>query len=243
MQRVGGPVIREELPADIPTLYSWPKIATSHERPWVRCNMVMSLDGAIAGPDGKSASIGSPIDKKVFSAVRRDSDVILVGAGTVRQEGYRPTVVPIAVVTNQLNFNEGLPVFNQVGPMSPKNLIITHDNAINDAPDWLKRAVSFIPSGKSSVDLKRAVAGLHALGLDRIHCEGGPLLLTALIKAQVLDELLLTVTPILVGGSSTLLTSAIGECRGEFTQVLVEDGTLLLRFIPQYPTSPALTGE
>jgi len=243
MQKVGGPVVGDDLQADIPTLYSWPKSAINHERPWVRCNMVMSLDGAIAGPDGKSASIGSPTDKKVFSAVRRDSDVILVGAGTARQEGYRPSVVPIALVSNRLNFSEGLPLFDQAGPTSPPNLIITHDDAINDAPNWLKQVASFIPSGKSSVDLKRAVAGLHDLGLDRIHCEGGPLLLTALIQAQVLDELLLTVTPILVGGSSTLLTSAIGDCRGAFSQVLVEDGTLLLRFIPQYPTSPTLSSE
>jgi len=243
MQRVGSAVIGEDLGAEIPALYAWPKSAKSHERPWVRCNMVMSLDGAIAGPDGKSASIGSAVDKKVFSAVRRDSDVIVVGAGTAREEGYRPSVVPIALVSNQLRLHKELPLFHQVGATSPRTLILTHDNAISNAPTWLSSVAEFLPCGESAVDLKRAVAGLHELGLDRIHCEGGPALLTALMQAEVLDELLLTVTPILVGGSSTLLTSAIGNCRGQFTQVLAEDGTLLLRFIPQYPTASTATSK
>jgi riboflavin biosynthesis pyrimidine reductase len=243
MQRVGGPLIGENLQAEIPMLYDWPDSAISHERPWVRCNMVMSLDGAIAGPDGKSASIGSSIDKKVFSAVRRDSDVILVGAGTARDEGYRPSAVPIAVVSNKLGFTQEMPLLDLASATSPRSLIITNEKAIAQAPAWLSHAASFIPSGESSVDLNIAIAGLHDLGLDRIHCEGGPALLTALIQAEVLDELLLTVTPMLVGGSSTLLTSAVGDLRGQFTQILTEDGTLLLRFIPHYSASAAFSSK
>jgi len=234
MQRVDESGIGETPGTDIPALYSWPASATAHERPWVRCNMVMSLDGAITGPDGKSASIGSPIDKKVFSGVRRDSDVILVGAGTARDEGYRPSVVPIALVSNRLSFDEAMPLFEQATAGSPKSLIISHDEAIAAAPNWLHSAASFISSGKSSVDLKLAIAGLHDHGFDRIHCEGGPELLTALIQAKVLDELLLTVTPVLIGGSATLLTSAIGNLPGKFTQILTEGGTILMRFVPDY---------
>ncbi|CAB5042563.1 unannotated protein [freshwater metagenome] len=234
MQQVEESGIGENLDLDIPSMYPWPASATSHERPWVRCNMVMSLDGAIAGPDGRSASIGSPVDKKVFAGVRRDSDVILVGAGTAREEGYRPSVVPIAIVSNRLTFTTVTPIFEQATAQSPRTLIISHEQAIADAPDWLRSAASFIPSGKSSVDLKLAIAGLHARGLDRIHCEGGPVLLTALIQAKALDELLLTVTPVLVGGSATLLSSAIGNLPGQFTQILTQDGTILMRFIPDY---------
>lgn len=238
MQRVGEQGFGDYLADEIPSLYSWPDSAITHERPWVRCNMVMSLDGAIAGPDGRSASLGSPIDKKVFSAARRDSDVILVGAGTARDEGYRPAVVPIALVSDQLGFTEAMPIFNQATPDSPKSLIITHEKAIESAPDWLKNAATLIASGQSRVDLHLAIQALHERGLDRIHCEGGPALLTALIQAQTLDELLLTITPILVGSATTLLTAAIGHLPGKFTQVLTEDGTLLLRFTPQYSTSP-----
>ena len=70
---------------DLPDHYPWPD-----EGQWVRAMMVCTLDGAAAGPDGLSGSISGPADHAVFAAVRRFADVVLVGGGTVKAEGYGP---------------------------------------------------------------------------------------------------------------------------------------------------------
>src|SRR3954452_15153851 len=59
------------------------------DRPFVRINMISSLDGAIA-VNGRSGLLGGPGDRQVFHALRSLADVILVGAGTARAEGYGP---------------------------------------------------------------------------------------------------------------------------------------------------------
>lgn len=217
-----------------PALYAWPSSAVTKDRAWVRCNMVMTQDGAAVGTDGKSATIATPIDKEVFRALRRDSDVILVGAGTARAEGYRPTVVPIALVSRTLALPHDLPLFAQHKPDSPTPILLTTSKAINSAPPWLKDIAELVDCGGADVDLSTALRALHSRGLTRVHCEGGPTLLTSLIQAQLLDELLLTITPVIQGATKSLIGELDSPVRGVFSQVLVEDGTLLLRFLPDY---------
>lgn len=214
---------------DVRRLYAWPEAAVSGAATWVRCNMVMSLDGVIAGPDGQSASIATPIDKQVFLALRRDCDVILVGAGTARTEGYRPAAAPIALVTRTLDLHLDMPLFAQATDATPRTLVITTDEAAAAAPAWLLDAADLLPCGASEVDLPRALAELRRRGMARVHCEGGPALMTSLIADHVLDELLLTVTPVLIGAGPRLVHELIGAADAAFTQVLTEDGTLLLR--------------
>jgi riboflavin-specific deaminase-like protein len=225
----------EPLPHEnIPDLYQWPLHASNHINPWVRCNMVMSLDGAVVDAEGKSAGIGTEADKRVFLAVRRDSDVILVGAGTARTEGYRPTTVPIALVTNHLHVEATMPLFADASDQSPMTYIFTTERAISQAPDWINEVATLISCGETTVDLPRMMHELHQLGFDRIHCEGGPMLLTSLLSESLLDELLLTVTPVLMGGGSTMITTALGKIQGEYTQVRTDEGTVLMRFTPRY---------
>ena len=217
-----------------PGLYAWPHSATAKDASWVRCNMVMTQDGAAAGPDGRSASIASPIDKTVFSALRRDSDVILVGAGTARAEGYRPAAVPIALVSRTLALPDDLPLLAQREPDSPKTYLLTTAMAMASAPAGLAAQAEIIDCGQTEVDLARALLELRSRGLTRVHSEGGPTLLTSLIKAKLLDELLLTITPVIQGASTSLIGPLDTPVFGKFSQVLIEDGTLLLRFLPDY---------
>ena len=83
---------------DLRAAYAFPA-----RRPWVRANMVSTLDGTMRGPDGSSRSISTPADQRVFALARRDADVILVGAGTIRAEDYRPSVRTVAIVTRRLD--------------------------------------------------------------------------------------------------------------------------------------------
>jgi riboflavin biosynthesis pyrimidine reductase len=76
--------------------YAWP------DGPWLRVNMVNTVDGAAQGPDGRSGTINNEVDMRVFQELRRTSDVILVGAGTARAERYGPVDTPIAVVGHTL---------------------------------------------------------------------------------------------------------------------------------------------
>ena len=234
MQQENSGSVESMAHGDIPSLYQWPTRAIDLQRPWIRCNMVMSLDGAVVDQEGKSAGLGTDADKRVFIAVRRDSDVILVGAGTARAEGYRPTSVPIALVTNSLNFTSTMPLFADATEDSPRTLIFTHARAAAKAPKWLDTIATLIPCGATQVELPLVLDELHHRGLDRIHCEGGPALLTSLLTESLLDELLLTVTPVLLGGGSTMITTALGKIQGEYTQVRTDEGTVLMRFAPNY---------
>ncbi len=217
-----------------PALYEWPNAATAKEHVWVRCNMVMTQDGAAVGSDGRSATIATPIDKQVFGALRRDCDVILVGAGTARAEGYRPSVVPIALVSRTLAVPHDLPLFAQHTPDSPPTFLLTTEKAIDAAPEWMHTSAELISCGAEEVDLALALKALHLRGLTRVHSEGGPALLTSLIQARLLDELLLTITPMIQGATKSLIGALDAPVKGAFSQVLVEDGTVLLRFLPDY---------
>ncbi len=82
-------------PTDLGALYRSPAA------PWFRANMVSTINGVAAGPDGRSGSINNDIDRQVFALLRSQADAILVGAGTARTEGYQPTDRPIVIVTKQ----------------------------------------------------------------------------------------------------------------------------------------------
>jgi riboflavin biosynthesis pyrimidine reductase len=177
-------------------LYAWP------EGPWLRVNMVSTVDGAAQGADGRSGSINNAVDRVVFDALRVDADVVVVGAGTVRTEGYGPLGMPFVVVGSSL----------------PPQL--------EGHPD-----VRLHPGGDAEA-LRRLVDGLRAEGLRRILSEGGPTLLSGLLQAEVVDELCCTITPRIVGGSGRRIVSGPPVDVPLTLSSLVEaDGTLLARWL------------
>src|SRR4051795_13774392 len=78
---------------DLTGLYAAP------DRPWLRVNMVATVDGAATGDDGTSRSINNGADKVVFDLLRDLSDAIVVGAGAVRIEGDPVGGKPLVVVS------------------------------------------------------------------------------------------------------------------------------------------------
>ncbi len=197
--------------AQLDQLYAWPPDGTA----WLRANMVSTIDGAAASPDGLSAGISSPADRRVFGRLRGLADVILVGAGTARSEGYRPalhkpdfadrraeagkTVVPaIAVVTRSMDIDLSLPLYSE--PLVT-SIIITCSGADAAQIEAARRTCDVIISGDSEVDLTGAISELQRRGLQHVHSEGGPRLLADLVAADLLDELLITLSPALAGGS------------------------------------------
>jgi len=179
----------------------------------IRAVMLASADGAVTGADGVAGSVGDPGDRRLFAALRALADVVLVGAGTVRAEGYRDVQVPhrlraaraargrpdrvtLAVVT-------GTGVLPEPA-LDGDPLVITSSGAPGLAA--LRAGLGddrvIVADGPTpgQVDVGAAVRALAARGLTRVHAEGGPTLLAALVAAGAVDELCLTLGPLLVGG-------------------------------------------
>ncbi|GAA1838159.1 pyrimidine reductase family protein [Pseudonocardia ailaonensis] len=221
-------------PADLPEIYAYPP---SPGRPVVRVNFVSSLDGAVS-VDGVSGGLGSAADKAVFGTLRRLADVILVGAGTARAEGYRgarkPTIgtdapPPIAVVTGSASLDPGTGLFTDT---STPTLVLTTTDAPADRRAALREA------GGEVVELPdltpaSLLGELERRGLRRVLCEGGPGLHGDLVRAGAVDELCLTLAPLVVAGDAGRIASGPAAAPPEgfaLASALEEDGTLLLRY-------------
>ena len=171
--------------------------------PWLRVNMVGSVDGAATGESGKSGSLNNAADKQVFDHLRSHADVIVVGAGTARAEGYRPTDRPIVVVSR--------------GGELPESLRGAPVGSVLVEP--LADAAAF---KQSLVDR----------GWTDILCEGGPSLLGDLLAAGVVDELCTTTVPRLVGGAHPRIVQGPPvDVPLRLHTLLESDGTLLARWL------------
>ncbi|OWY60806.1 hypothetical protein B7486_67190, partial [cyanobacterium TDX16] len=160
-------------------------------RPWVLVNMISSADGA-ASLDGTSGGLGGPADKAMFSALRQVPDVILVAAGTVRAEGYRPLRPPdevrarraahgldpvarLAIVTSHVDLDLADPLFTDA-ELPP--IVITGSGAPADRLAAVEAAGGqLLVAGDDRVDLALALAELGRHGAGVVLCEGGPSLL------------------------------------------------------------------
>ncbi|MFJ3232044.1 pyrimidine reductase family protein [Streptomyces sp. NPDC086787] len=239
---------REWSLAELATAYAYPEAAASGRSAWLRANMVSTLDGA-AQHEGRSQPISSATDMRIFGTLRALADVVVVGAETVRQEEYRPAraraefagarkaagqapAAAIAVVTASLDLDYSLPLFTS--PLVP-TLVLTGAAA---APDRIataeKAGARVVIAGDGvGVDPARAVQALAALGHTRLLTEGGPRLLGQMVAAGVLDELCLSLSPMLTAGDAQRIAggpSIAVPRRFELVSLLEEAGFLFSRY-------------
>lgn len=190
----------------------------AHPGPLLRLNFVSTLDGAATGPDGLSGSINSPADHRAFTAMRRGADVVVVGAGTARAEGYGSAGLPLVVVSRRGVLPETLHGAEQVV------LATTRASGMDEGEDrWL--------CGDETVDLAQVLERARSAFGPHVLCEGGPSLAADLAAAGLVDELGLTWTPRLVGGHRVdhprILDGDGLSLRLTSRHLLEEDGTLL----------------
>ncbi|WP_245631550.1 pyrimidine reductase family protein [Curtobacterium ammoniigenes] len=232
-----------ELYAGAPIPPSGPPPVPSNGR--IRVNFVTSLDGS-ATVDGRSGSLGGPADLRVFDLLRRLADVVLVGAGTVRTEGYGPMRLhdadvvwrrnhglpdhPVfAIVSGALALDPTSPIFTEA-PVRP--LILTVANAPDGPRAALDAVADVIDCGDTTIDPAQVRAAVVQRGLPRIHCEGGPSLLGALIAADAVDELCLSLSPTLEGGAGPRIAAGRSAPRTlRLAHVLRADDLLLTRHV------------
>lgn len=212
--------------------FDFPDLTTGQT--WVRGSFIVSLDGAIAGTEGRSGSLSTEADRVAFPLLRRACDAILVGAGTVRAERYHPSRFPMAVVSSSMDFPAELPLIEQRGPDSaPLVFLTTNEQAAQTRLS--KPGLEVVGCGTHAIDLGRALADLSSRGWHRIHCEGGAGLLGSLLEVGLLDEIVLTVSPMLIGGGPHLVgLPGFGPVALDMTQVIEVDGTVFLRAVVQH---------
>ena len=199
---------------DLARLYAWP------DGGGVRANFVSTLDGSAAGGDGRSGSINTEADGRVFHLQRWLADCVLVGAGTARTEGYRRGPTPLFVVSGRGHLPESLVDGDGVV------VLVTCAASEREPSDevWVE--------GDAEVDLAAVVARLRDGGLPRILAEGGPSLFHDLLDAGLVDELALTLAPRLVGGDATRVVAGppldgSSGLDAEVVHLLEQDGSLL----------------
>jgi riboflavin-specific deaminase-like protein len=201
----------------------------------VRVNFASSADGAVT-VDGTSRGLSSDADRDLFHLLRAMSDVVLVGAGTARKENYggaRETdgrIPPIAVVSRSLELDAASRLFTdtQVPP-----IIVTCSDAPTDKREALEGIADVVVAGTEMVDVKSAVDQLAERGLKRVICEGGPHLFGWLAAARVLDELDLTLAPLIAGGRAGRIIAGLESQLTDpmkLLHVLEDDGHLYLRY-------------
>ena len=212
-------------------------------RPWVALNFISSADGGTA-IDGKSSRLGDEDDKAVFQALRSVPDIIMVGAGTVEAEDYRPvaldaarrerrvaaglTEVPVlAIVSGRLSFDTERRVFSDP---EHRPMVIT-------GPEADPAKLAMLGDAADVIILEElTVTGILArLGAARvILCEGGPSLAGQFVAAGLVDELNLTISPKLVGGGSPRIAkgpAADPPIDMRLDRVLAGERSLFLRYL------------
>lgn len=243
--------MRQLLPApgsddvDLDDLY-W---ITDVGRQQVRGVMVASADGA-AQADGRAHGLSGPADTRLFAVLRGQADAILVGRTTVRVEGYageQPSrerllwrrarslseAPPIAVVTNTCDLDPASGLFTHT---VAKPIVITHRRAPAHRVAALAEVADLIVAGEHQVDLPAALNALAERGLRRVSCEGGPRLLAHVAAADRLDELSLTLSPLLMGDSALRILNGpllTPLTRLSLALVLEDDSFLFLRYLRQ----------
>ena len=235
----------------------------------VRVNFVSSADGA-ATAGGLSRGLQTPGDNAVFAVLRDLADVILVGAATAAAERYRPAnpsaprravrarfglaeVPAIAVMSSSLRLDLSVPLFSaaaqaptlvvtgSAAPIGARNDII--DLAGTETKLQLVEAPSDTDGG---VDFAGAVAALREQGYRRILCEGGPRLFAAGVAGGAVDELCLTLSPMLAGPDGPRIVTGQPwpvelTPRLRLAGLLTEDSALFCRYLIDYPPAEGAT--
>jgi riboflavin-specific deaminase-like protein len=207
------------------------------DRPYVILNMVESIDGRTT-IGGHVGALTSPVDQLVVYRLRTQADALLVGAGTVRNERYADLIPPgmgpqplVVIVSGRVDLPRDLPLLSEpdtrivIATPSDRTLGFDHLAQV----EYLR-----VPGEGGRADCRAICAALRSeYGVRSVVCEGGPSLIEALLAADVVDELFLSLSPILVGGGERTLVDAAPSHvprRTRLVSVATSDDYLFLRY-------------
>ena len=235
-------------PVDAADAYALPDGGGRH----LRVNIVASVDGA-AAVDGRVGVLSGAADQELLGLLRAMCDVLLVGAGTVRAEGYGPIRLSdawqqrrvangqqahprLAILTRGIDLDLGARVFTAA---TERPLLVTTGLAPVDRRRAAEEVADVVVAGEHRVDLGPALDALAARGLPRILSEGGPHVLAEMFAGDLVDELCLAVAPVVTCGAEPRITAgpALPAPVGlGLAHVLEKDDFLFLRYARPLPT-------
>lgn len=214
---------------------------------WVTGHMVAGLDGT-AAIGGRVGALSTAPDQSLFRRMRQIADVVLIGAETVRREGYAPIRLsqqareqrrldgrsptpPVAVVSRSLDLDLTSSVFAGA-PAGARTLVITCTAADPSRLAAVREVATVIIAGEDRVDPATALRALAERGDRVVLCEGGPRWLGELVAADRLDELCLSLSPLMGGDPLPVSVTPPGAGLRDFALqgTMVEDDTLFLRY-------------
>lgn len=227
---------------DAVTAYAYPP-----SRRWLRVNMVSSVDGA-AVLEGRVGQLTGPADQELLVLLRSLSDVLLVGAGTLRAEGYGPVRASrsladvrrdagqlphprLAVLTRSLRVDLESRAFTEA-PERP--IVVTTEQADPERRRAAAQVADVVVAGAHDVDLALALEQLEGEGMQRMLSEGGPHTLGELYAADVVDELCLAVSPVVAGGVESRITAGppLPDLKPvRLAAAMEQEGFLFLRYL------------
>jgi riboflavin biosynthesis pyrimidine reductase len=232
---------------DIAEVYGGTLAPPHPDRPHVTVNMVASVDGKTA-VDGRSGGLSSPPDKAIFRLLRSLADVVLVGAGTARAEGYgtvkaaddvraqraargQTPVAALAIVSRSVNLDWTSSVFTEP---TRRPFVLVPADAPTSSLRAAEKVATVITAGEGGVDLATALGILRRdHGVASVLCEGGPSLNGQLAAGRLLDQLCVTVSPAVVGGDSATILGAVdlpSLLDLTLASALLSEGALFLRY-------------
>jgi len=214
---------------------------------WVTGHMVAGLDGT-AAIHGRVGALSTEPDQDLFRRMRQIADVVMVGAQTVRSEGYAPMrlsesaraqrrtrgqseMPPVAVVSRSLDLDWSSQVF-AAAPEHARTIVITCAGADPKRLATAEQAATVIIAGDDRVEPAKALQALAGLGHRVVLCEGGPRWLGELVAANRLDELCLSISPMMGGDPLPVSVAPPGADIAQFSlkSTMIADDTLFLRY-------------
>jgi riboflavin-specific deaminase-like protein len=246
------------LPAPLAKVDPYDAYRPPHRGPLLRINMVASADGLVTDPKGRAGGLAGEADRRVFRVLRALADAILVGAGTVRAEGYGPHRLtpdlaerrrsegrdgpaPIVVVSRSLDFDFEAPLFTEA---TARTIVLTCEASDLARRTAAARVAHVLVVGDRTVELAAAVGALGSeLGLDHLVCEGGPTLNAPLLAAGLVDELCLTLSPAIMGTGGPAIVEALPAPVALTLHGLYEHHSeLFVRYGPRRDVVPQTSG-
>jgi len=187
-------------------------------RPYVIISAAMSIDGKLATRTGRS-NLSSKRDLIRVHKLRKTADAILVGKNTISIDD------PILTVRYVKGKNPIRIILDSMGSLSPKSrvietakkiptILVVSENAPRKVERFIAKGVEVIRCGKKKINLKKLLEILTKKGIRRIIVEGGGTTNWYFFKEKLVDEITITVTPYVLGGS-TAISLVEGDGFGE----------------------------
>jgi GTP cyclohydrolase II len=175
-------------------------------RPFVTLSYAQSLDGSIADRPGRPLALSGPQAMTLTHGLRAAHDAILVGIGTVLADNPRLNVRLVAgpdpqpvILDSRLRF----PPYANLLKNRRSPLIATNAGADAERRQALEAAgatVVVLPGTNGWVDLADLLQHLGSLSINSLMVEGGAQIITSFLASRLVDQVVLTIAPLLVGG-------------------------------------------